>query len=68
MNLCYPSGEVPHHQTAVDIMEVALQFGKAPDVCALAETVILEQEAEIAQMTAWRAARPVAAAGEHITQ
>jgi uncharacterized protein (DUF305 family) len=46
-------GMIPHHQGAIDMAKVVLQYGKDPQVKKWANDVIREQQREIGEMEEW---------------
>lgn len=52
-DLDFARGMIPHHQGAIDMAKVELQFGKDPDIRKMAEGVIAAQTGEIDLMTKW---------------
>ena len=52
-DVAFVCGMIPHHQGAIDMAKVVLQYGKDPWVKELAQKVIDAQTQEIADMTKW---------------
>jgi uncharacterized protein (DUF305 family) len=52
---------MPHHQGAIDMARIYLRDGKDPEIRRMAQSIITDQEKEIAEFKAWQAKHPVAA-------
>jgi uncharacterized protein (DUF305 family) len=48
---------IPHHQGAVEMARVAIQYGQDPFVTMMAHQFIADQEREIGEMSRWLARR-----------
>jgi len=51
----FVAGMIPHHQGAVDMAKVELQYGKDPEMRRLATNIVSSQEKQVSQMEAWQA-------------
>lgn len=54
INQQFVAGMIPHHQAAVEMAEVVLEFSSDPELRDMAEAVIREQQREIRQMQDWQ--------------
>ena len=50
---------IPHHQGAIDMARVELQYGKDPTLRRMARGIITAQQKEIREMQQWEAKHPV---------
>ncbi len=53
----FAAGMIPHHQAAIDMAKIQLEFGTDPGMRELAEAIIAAQESEIATLKAVLAAK-----------
>ncbi|TCJ15294.1 DUF305 domain-containing protein [Rubrobacter taiwanensis] len=53
-DLAFIEHMIPHHQSAIDMAEIALKNSENEEIRTLARNIIEEQQAEIEQMQQWR--------------
>lgn len=54
-NVDFAQGMIPHHQGAIAMAEIMLEHGEDPVLRELAQTIIADQEREIAVLEEWLA-------------
>ena len=55
----FAAGMIPHHQAAIDMAKIQLEFGTDPGMRELAEAIIAAQESEIATLKAFLASKGI---------
>jgi uncharacterized protein (DUF305 family) len=50
---------IPHHEGAIEMAQVELQYGKDPDLRRMATAIIAAQNKEISEMMKWQASHTV---------
>ena len=58
----FVAGMIPHHQGAIDMAKVELQYGKSKMLRTMAHKIIASQAHEITEMRAWQKRHGVAKA------
>ena len=53
-DLAFLDAMIPHHESAIEAGQIALEQSANPEIRSLAEEIISSQQAEIDQMAAWR--------------
>ena len=53
-DLAFLDAMIPHHESAIEAGEIALEESTNPEIRSLAEEIISSQQAEIDQMAEWR--------------
>ncbi|MEP3224819.1 MAG: DUF305 domain-containing protein [Parasphingorhabdus sp.] len=65
-DIAFMQGMIPHHQGAVEMAEIVLEYGSDPETRALAEQIIESQRKEIDQMQAWMEKREALPANQSL--